>query len=305
MTDSDRPIAALGPGVNSRPTAPPLCRTGPLALARSAAGVCRFPSPGRSPGPRAPGPPVRSPRGSRAPLPPGTHTDFCLCAEWDRCGPGGRSSASLGAGTAGGTDGPRRRPRRSRGPGAVEPQRRRVWRLRERARRQRRRSRAPSLTNSDAREGVGGEGVCFGTAELRDLSDTLHKQRVSGARLPAPGFRRPAAGARLPGPGFRRPASGDRLPAPGFRRPASGARLPALSSAPGFWRPDSGARLPLHGFLRTASPRCTASGARFPRLALKGFRRTASGFPCTAPGARLPAHRFRLRSHGFWRTPGR
>jgi hypothetical protein len=102
---------------------------------------------------------------SEAPVPPptpGTHTDFCMLsgrtAEWDRCGPGGRWTASLGAGTAGDTDWPRRRPRRSRGQGAVEPRRRRVWRLRERARRRRRRSRAPSLTNSDARGGMEGGG---------------------------------------------------------------------------------------------------------------------------------------------------
>ena len=254
-----------------------------------------------SPGPRAPGPPVRSLRGSRAPLPPGTHTDFCLCAEWDRCGPGGRSLASLGAGTAGGTDGPRRRPRRSRGPGAVEPQRRRVWRLRERARRQRRRSRAPSLTNSDAREGVGGEGVCFGTAELRDLSDTLHKQRVSGARLPGPGFRRPASGDRLQATGFRRPASGARLPAPSFRRPASGALSGARLGSNGFRRTASLARLPLHGFPPLHGVRCTISGARLPaclkRLPAHGFRLPLHGSRRTASSARIPASLSRLLAH--------
>jgi hypothetical protein len=54
-TESDRLIGPLGP-VNSRPAAPPLRHTGPPALARKPAGVCRFCPPGRplarSPGPR-------------------------------------------------------------------------------------------------------------------------------------------------------------------------------------------------------------------------------------------------------------
>ena len=204
-----------------------------------------------------------------------------------RCAAGDRAQSSpRGDGCGGCGSGPRRH----RGGGCGSGPRRR-----------RRRSRAPSLTNSDAREGVGGEGVCFGTAELRDLSDTLHKQRVSGARLPGPGFRRPASGDRLQATGFRRPASGARLPAPSFRRPASGALFGARLLAPGFRRTASLARLPLHRFPPLHGVRCTISGARLPaclkRLPAHGFRLPLHGSRRTASSARIPASLSRLLAH--------
>ena len=110
-------------------------------------------------------------------------------------------------------------------------------------------------------------GSCFGTAVLRDESNTLHKQCASGAR---PG---------LSVHDFRRTTSGVRLPAYGFRCTASGARLPA-----------SFQRLPAHGF----------------RLPLHGSRRTASGAWISASHARLPAHAgsgtgrpLMIRAHSF------
>ena len=138
------------------------------------------------------------------------------------------------------TDGPRRRPRRSRGPDAAEPRRsRRVW-LRERDRRRRRQNLAPSLTSSDAPpwwvgggRGMVGEGVlpcrsgsCLGTAVLRDLSDSLRKQCAYGARLSAHEIWCTASGVRLQVHGFAQfPASFQRLPAYGSRLTASGARI--------------------------------------------------------------------------------
>ncbi len=101
----------------------------------------------------------------------------------------------------------------------------------------RRHSQAPSPCRSAS---------CFGTAELRSLSDTLHKQCVSCAWLPAPGFRHTASPrctasvARLPAHDFRLASNGFRRTASGFPCTAPGARLPA-----------HGFRLRSHGFRRT------------------------------------------------------
>jgi hypothetical protein len=157
------------------------------------------------------------------------------------------------AGNSGGTDGPRRRPRRSRGPDAAEPRRsRRVW-LREWDRRRRRQNLAPSLTSSDAPPwgvgggcGMAGEGVlpcrsgsCLGTAVLTDLTETassVHtahacRRTASGARLPVYGHRfTDSHNFRLPSNGFQRMASGFSCTARGTRLLAHGLRANCSAS---------------------------------------------------------------------------